>query len=71
MKSFSCLKFSLGETVGPKLGGSVAQWLASLLPDPAVLGLIPVPEIVNVAEVNQQRCFVESGVWLENVDQTI
>ena len=26
--------------------------------------------IGNSAKVNQQRCFVESGLWLENVDRT-
>ena len=25
-------------------------------------------KIVDVAEVNQQRCLEESGLWLENVD---
>ena len=56
-------------------GGSIAQWLAYLLPDPAGLALNPsIPKllseekIVNVAEVNQQRCFEESGQRLENVD---
>ena len=28
-------------------------------------------KIVYVANVNQQRCFDESGMWLENVDQTL
>ena len=44
-------------------GGSIAQWLTYLLPDPAAPGLNPsIPEIfseekiVNVAEVNQRRC---------------
>ena len=48
-----------------------------MLPDPAAPGLIPsIPQnfteenIVNVAEVNQQRCIEESGQRLENVDQT-
>ena len=48
-----------------------------MLPDPAAPGLIfSVPQnfteenIVNVAEVNQQRCIEESGQWLENVGQT-
>ena len=27
-------------------------------------------KIVNVAEINQQRCLVESGQWLENADRT-
>ena len=27
-------------------------------------------KIINVAQVNQQRCLEESGQWLENVDQT-
>ena len=56
-------------------GGSIAQWLAYLLSDPATLGLIPcVPEnvskekIINIAQVNQRLWFEESGQWLENVD---
>ena len=60
----------------PQRGGSIAQWLAYLLPDPADRGLIPsVPKkikrkkFINVAEINQQRCLEESGQWLENVDQ--
>ena len=42
------------------MGGSIAQWLAYLLPEPAAQGSIPIiPEIfseeknVDVAEVNQ------------------
>ena len=27
-------------------------------------------KIVDVAEVNQQRCLEESGQWLKNVDRT-
>ena len=27
-------------------------------------------KIINVAEVDQQRCLEESGQWLENVDQS-
>ena len=51
--------------------GSIAQWLAYLLPDPAALGSIPsIPKLVNVAEFNQRRCLEESGQWLENVVQT-
>ena len=57
--------------------GSIAQWLAHLLPDPAALGLMPsIPKIcsegkiVDVAEVNQWRCSEESGHWPKNVDQT-
>ena len=57
--------------------GSIAQWLAHLLPDPAALGLMPsIPKIcsegkiVDVAEVNQWRCSEESGQWPKNVDQT-
>ena len=53
----------------------IAQWIAFALPNPAALGLIPgIPKffseekIVDVAEVNQQRCLDESGQWLENVD---
>ena len=55
--------------------GSIAQWLACLLPDPAALGSIPsIPKyfsdktIVDAAEVNQLRYLEESGQWLENVD---
>ena len=55
----------------------MAQWFAYLLPDPAGPGLIPsFPDIFSeekigsAAKVNQQRCFEESGQWLENVDQT-
>ena len=59
-----------------KTGGSIAQRLAFLLPDPSALGSIPsVPQkiseekIVDVAEDSQQRWLEESGQWLENVDQ--
>ena len=48
-------------------GGSIAQWSAYLLPDPAAPGSIP---SVADAEVNQRRWLEESGQWLENVDQT-
>ena len=56
-------------------GGSIAQRLAHLLPDPAVPGSIPSTppknseeKIVNDDEVNW-RCWLEkSGQWLENVD---
>ena len=48
-----------------------------MLPDPAAPNLIPSileifseEKIVDVAEVNQQRCLEESGQWLENVDRT-
>ena len=54
-------------------GGSIAQWLAYLLPDPAAPGLIPsVPrkKIVDIAEVNQPGCLVERGQWPENVNRT-
>ena len=52
-------------------GGSIAQWTA-------VQGLIPsIPKNnfsgkndADVAEVNQQRWFEESGQCLENVDRT-
>ena len=54
---------------------SIAQWLADLLLGQSSTGLIPsmpksfsVEKIVDIAEVNQQRCFAESGQWLENVD---
>ena len=59
------------------MGGSKAQWLSYLLPDPAATSLIPsIPDIfseekiVDVAEAYQRRCLEESGQWLENVDQT-
>ena len=55
---------------------SIARWSAYLLLDLAAPGSIPsVPKknseerIIDVAEVNQWRCFEESGRWLENVDQ--
>ena len=57
-------------------GGSIAQWLAYLLPDPAALGLISCilnlfyEEFFDVAEVNQCRFLEEGGQWLENVNQT-
>ena len=41
----------------------IAQWITFGLPNPAAL-----EKIVDVAEVNQQRCLDESGQWLENVD---
>ena len=57
---------------------STAQRSAYWLPDTASPGLIPsitktfsAEEIVNVTEVNQQRCLEEGGQWLENVDQTL
>ena len=58
-------------------GGSIAQQLAYLLPEPAAPSLIPsIPKkiseekIIDVAEDNQQRWLKESGQWLENVDRT-
>ena len=58
-------------------GGSIAQWLVYLLPDPVATCLIPMPwvwfpafPIVNVAEVNQQLCLWESVQWLKNIDRT-
>ena len=55
----------------PNPGGSIAQWLAYLLPDPAALGLIPsvpkkisVETIIDVAKVNSQGCVEESGQWV-------
>ena len=57
--------------------GSKARWLEYLILNPAVLVWIPSAlkifsweRIVNVAEVNQQRCLEESGQWLENVNRT-
>ena len=59
-----------------QLGGSFAQWLAYLHPDPNALGSIPsIPEnfseekIVDVAEFIKWRCLEKSGQWLENVEQ--
>ena len=56
-------------------GGIIAHWLAYLLPDPAAFGSIPsIPkkiseeEIIDTAQVNQQRWLEESGLWLENLD---
>ena len=57
-------------------GGSIAQWLAPLLlVDPAILCLFPrnskknsEEKIVDVVEVNHQRCLEESGQLLESVD---
>ena len=38
---------------------------------PSCPGSIPsFPKIFNIAEVNQPYCSLESGQWLENVDQT-
>ena len=61
----------------PSLGGTIAQWLAYFLPDPAAPAMIPrvhaifyKEKIVNVAEDYRRRCLEESGQWLENVDQT-
>ena len=53
--------------------GSVAQWLAYLLPDPAALGSIPSNTKKFSEEIfhdNQWCCLEESGHWLDNVDQT-
>ena len=48
-----------------------------MLLDPAASGSIPSvlksfsdDKIVDVADVNQQLCLEEIGLWLENVDQT-
>ena len=45
------------------LGGSLAQWLVSILDilDPAA----PEEKIVDVAEINQQRCLEESDSCLK------
>ena len=53
-------------------GGSIAKWLACLLPDPAAPVSIPSiqGEMINVAEVNQRLWLEESGQRLENVDRT-
>ena len=51
--------------------------VAYLLLDPAVVYLLPsipkkysVEDIIDVAEVHERCCWVESEQWLENVDQT-
>ena len=56
-------------------GGSVAQWLASLLLETAAPGLNPSgskivseEKNVDVAEVNQWLCLERSELWFENVD---
>ena len=53
----------------------MAEWLAYLRPDPAILGSIPSfskknseEKIVDVVKVNQRYCLEESGQWLENVE---
>ena len=52
--------------------GSIAQWLAYLLPDPVAPGSIPIiPKKIYVAEVNQQRCLKERGQWLKNALEPI
>ena len=56
-------------------GGSIAQFLVYLLPDPAAPGSFPSKKIseekiIDVAEVNQWRWVEESEQWVENVDQT-
>ena len=58
-----------------KRGGSIAQFLVYLLPDPTARGFIPSKKIseekiIDVAEVNQWRWVEESEQWVENVDQT-
>ena len=60
-----------------RLGGSIVQWLAYLLTDPAALGSSPSfteffseEKISDVAKVIQQRWLEENGLWLENVDRT-
>ena len=50
------------------IGGSIAQWLAYLLPDPAPgfdskLSRIVFEEKVT-DDVNQRHCLEESGQWL-------
>ena len=51
------------------VGGQHSPVVAYLLPHPAAPGSIPsIPEIVNVAEVNQRCCLKESGEWLDNVN---
>ena len=58
-------------------GGSIAQWLAYLLPDPFALSSVPKNpkiysevQIINFSEGNKLHWLEESGQWLENVDQT-
>ena len=66
------LFFSSHERKQQTLGGSIAQTLAYLLPDPAAPGLIPnVPQKISEEKiVNHERCSGESGQWLENVDRS-
>ena len=53
------------------VGGQHSPTVAYLLPHPPAPGSIPsIPEIVNVAEVNQWCCLKESGEWLDNVNWT-
>ena len=47
--------------------GSIAQWLAYLIP--SIPQTISDEKLVDVAEVVQLHCLEESGQWLENVDQ--
>ena len=46
---------------------SIVLFLGSI---PSVPKKFSEEKIVDVAEVNQWRCLEESGLWLENVDQT-
>ena len=62
-------RLSVSKGVGG-VGGSIAQWLAYLLPDSPTQGSIPSIPIVDVTEVNQRCCLAESGHWLENLDWT-
>ena len=71
------LQSEIYEWIDDTRRGSIAQWLAYLLPNPAALGSNPSiskknseEKIVDVAEVNQQCCLGESGQWFENVVQT-
>ena len=60
-----------------RVGGSIAQWLAYLLSDPAAPGSIlsilrknSKEKIDNIDQVHQWHYLEESRPWLENVDRT-
>ena len=55
-------------------GGSIPQWLAYLLPDPAALGSIPIVSNKKLSTfvrlINGAGYRTVYGQWLENADQT-
>ena len=52
-------------------GGSIAQWLAYMLLDPAATGLIPsISKIVSVDYVHHRACLAGKKHKVDNVDQT-